>query len=89
VNTFNPLLTDEAQRKHRELNWETHPPHYLALARIERSTSPTDVPQRARLASMSIDLRSLSARLAELFKVYWYVPAGFATLLLVRSIMGG
>jgi hypothetical protein len=89
VNTINPLLTDHAQRKHRELNGETHPPHYLAIARIERSTSPADVPQRARLASIRIDLSSLSAGLAEVFKVYWYVPAGFAVWVLVRAIMGG
>ena len=87
MNTINPLLTDHAQMKHRELNGETHPPHYLEIARIERSTSPTDVPPRTRSISMSINLDSLSAGLAQVFKVYWYVPAGFAVLVLARSIV--
>jgi hypothetical protein len=88
VNTINPLLTDHAQMKHRELNGETHPPHYLGIARIGGSTSPTDVPQRTRSASISINLGSLSAGLAQVFKAFWYVPAGFAVLVLLRLIIG-
>jgi hypothetical protein len=88
VNTYNPLLTDEAQRKHRELNGETHPPHYLAIAGFDRVTSPTGVPQPKRSASIRLNLDSLSAGLVRLFRAYWYVPAGFAVLVLARLIMG-
>ena len=56
MNPINPLLTDYAQMKHRELNGETHPPHYLEIARIEASMSPADVPQRTRSAGIGINL---------------------------------
>ena len=106
MNNYNPLLSDHVQRMHRERNGEAHPPHFLALARVGRPTSPADVPQRTRSANSGINLDSLSARLGQVVKAginldslsarsgqvvkaYWWMPAGFAVLLLLRSIMGG
>jgi hypothetical protein len=107
VNTINPLLTDHAQRLHRERNGEAHPPHFLELARVDRPTSPGYMPQRTRSATsgisinlgslrarwatsgMSINLGNLSARSVQVSKAFWWVPAGFAVLVLLRSIMGG
>jgi hypothetical protein len=91
MHTINPLLTDHTQRKHRELNGETHPPHYVEIARIEASAppAPANVPQRRLTADRAINLDSLIAGFAQFFKTYWWVPAGFAVLVLVRSIMGG
>jgi hypothetical protein len=79
------LYADEASGAKRGGN----PPPYLEIARIEASTSPSDVPQRTRSVNISTKLGSLSAGLAQVFKTYWWVPAGFAVLVLVRSILGG
>ena len=89
MNTINPLLTDHAQMQHRELSGEAHPPHYLEIARIEGLASSVHVPQSTRSVNISINLGSLSPGLAQAFKVYWYVPAGFAVLVLARFIIGG
>lgn len=103
MNMINPLLVDEAQMEHRERNGETHPPHYVNLVRDDGQLSPADLMQPARSAVISadrgslstrsldwgIDLEGLSARLGQLVKVYWWVPAGFAVLVMVRSILGG
>jgi hypothetical protein len=103
VNVINPLLTDHAQRMHRELNGEQHPPHYLMLARVDQPTSPAYIPQptrsadsssalaglKARLANSRIDLGGFSERSGQVVKAYWWVPAGFAVLVLLRSILGG
>jgi hypothetical protein len=86
---INPLLTDHAQMQHRELNGEAHPPHYLEIARIEASSSPVDAPQRTRSVNISMNLGSLSAGLAQVFKTYWWVPAGFTVLILLRTILRG
>lgn len=65
------------------------PPHYLEIARIEASTSPAEAPQGPRSANININLGGLSAGLAQVLKTYWWVPAGFAVLVLARSIIGG
>ena len=89
MNQYNPLLTDEAQIKHRELNGETHRPHYLEIARIQASAPRAHVPQRTPSANLSMNLGSLSAGLAQVFKVFWFVPAGFTVLVLARVVLGG
>ena len=72
------LYADEASGAKQGSN----PPLYLEIARIE-------APQRTRSADISRNLGSLGAGLAQVFKAYWWVPAGFAVLVLVRSILGG
>jgi hypothetical protein len=103
MNVINPLLVDETQMVHRERNGETHPPHYANLFHNDGKLSPADLMQPARSASSGenlgslstrsrnwgIDLEGLSGRFGQLVKVYWWVPAGFAVLVLVRSILGG
>jgi hypothetical protein len=79
------LYADEASGANRGGS----PPHYLEIARIEASTSSSYVPQRTRSANISIKMGGLSAGLAKVVKTYWWVPAGFAVLVLVRSIIGG
>jgi hypothetical protein len=34
-------------------------------------------------------LGSLSTRTSQAVRAYWWVPAGFAVMVLLRSIMGG
>jgi hypothetical protein len=41
------------------------------------------------VAAGALDARSLSTRTAKAVRAYWWVPAGFAVLILLRSIMGG
>ena len=49
----------------------------------------------ARVRSLSdatvtaLDIRNLSTSSARAIKTYWWVPAGIAVLILVRSIIGG
>ena len=102
MNTINPLLNDHAQMLHRGRNGETRQPHYVSLTRVDGQLSPADLMQPARSASVGadlgsmgnrsvswgIDLEALSARLGQVVKAYWWVPAGFAVLVLVRSILG-
>ncbi len=40
-------------------------------------------------AASALDVPSLSRRSAQVVKAYWWVPAGFAVLVLLRSILGG
>ena len=103
MNAMNPLLNDNVQRIHRELNGEAHPPHYAVLADTDGPASPNGGRQRTSAAKISInldswrtrwadigtDLGDLSVRLGESARAYWWVPAGFAVLVLVRSIVGG
>ena len=94
MHTLNPLLFDEMQMKHRELNGEHHAPHYAEIARIQAAALPSAAPQFRRSIDISsidisLDLGSLSDRFSQLLKTYWYVPAGFAVLVLARSILGG
>lgn len=37
----------------------------------------------------ALDIPSLSTRSAEAIKAFWWVPAGAAVLILLRSIIGG
>jgi hypothetical protein len=40
-------------------------------------------------ALVTLDNRRVSPRFAQVVKTYWWVPAGFAVMVLLRSIMGG
>ena len=39
-------------------------------------------------ALVTLDIRRVSPRSAQVVKNFWWVPAGFAVLVLLRSIMG-
>ena len=39
-------------------------------------------------ADFALDIPSLNTRFAEAVKLFWWVPAGAAVLILVRSIIG-
>jgi hypothetical protein len=39
-------------------------------------------------AASALDVPSLSTRSAQVVKAYWWVPAGFAVLVLLRAITG-
>ncbi len=40
-------------------------------------------------AASALDVPSLSRRSARVVKAYWWLPAGFAVLVLLRAIIGG
>jgi hypothetical protein len=89
VNIINPLLADEVQRKHRERNGEAHPPHALNLSRASHPKALDDLSQSPGSATSAPNLGRLSTRAAQVVRAYWWVPAGFAALVLLGSIMGG
>ena len=72
-------LSERAAEQHRR-RMRAGGNGYRFLARIRSIAGATD---------FTLSIPSLSTRSAEAVKAFWWVPAGAAVLILLRSIVGG
>jgi hypothetical protein len=59
------------------------------LAKAGRPSGRRHLSQIRGTAASGLDPRSWSARPLKIAQTYWWVPAGFAVLVLLRTIVGG
>ena len=88
MNINNPQLVDYVKIMHRERHEEAHPSRSLKFVRASRPKSLDDLAQGSSSATGNLNLGSSSARSGQVVKAYWWVPAGFAVLVLLRAIIG-
>jgi hypothetical protein len=89
VNINNPQLADFIKVMHRERHERVYPPHSTNYVQADQLKLIDGKWQTIRSAARKSNMGSLTARSGQVIKTYWWVPAGFAVLVLLRSIMGG
>jgi hypothetical protein len=89
VNINNPDLPKFISMMHHERFEKAYSPNPLKLSRINRSKTLDNLSQMPGSATDALSLGRLSALTSRTVRAYWWVPAGFAVLVLVRSILGG
>jgi hypothetical protein len=102
MNMINPLLTEHVRRIHHERDEKAasqrHDPresnyakkiHRERSLRFARAKALGDLSQSPGSATSALNVGSLSTRTSQAVRAYWWVPAGFAVMVLLRSIMGG
>jgi len=89
VNINNPQLPEYMLMMHRERFEGLNARRSLNLARASRPKLVDDRSDNTSSVTSGVNLGSFSARSGQAVKAYWWVPAGFAVLVLLRSIVGG
>ena len=75
-----PRATDYARTIQRE--------RLVRFARASRPKALGELSQSPGSATSAFNLGSLSTRTSQAVRAYWWVPAGFAVLVLLRAIIG-
>ena len=85
-----PVDTDYANiiQMHRELFEKADAGRLVKLTRARRQQALGDLSQSPGSATSAFNLGSLSTRTSQAVRAYWWVPAGFAVLVLLRAIIG-
>ena len=86
---YDPLVTDDARNVDRERYRKANNERLVKLALVSRAKVLGDVSQNPGSPNSVLNFGNLSRRTTQTAQAYWWVPAGFAVMILLRTILGG